>query len=229
MHGSRTAALILLLSAAGVGQAALLWDNFNAAGPGGFDGRYFVTSEQDAVVPSGSGAADDAVFSQPVTLQKLRWAGCYLPQYTYTAKVFILDSGLNETVYDAQPITILETYGTVFGGYTAFNAEVPLPEITLPAGRYLFGVQLINRTGTGALGPGRHMILSTGNGTLRGSGMGMVKAADFGYPNWIPISEWYGLGITTDYAFQVYGDPVPEPASLFVLLAGPLVALLRRR
>ncbi len=227
MRGRNAAVICLLWGASALAPAALLWDNFISTSPGGFDGLSYVSSELDATLPNGSFAADDATFSSPVTVQKIRWAGCNWPQYTYTPEVVILRSDYS-TVADYTPATysVLGTFGQVFAGYTAYNAEVTIPDTVLTAGHYYFGVRLINRNGQ-TPGPGRNMYLTTGNGTIQGSNMAIVKVPDFGYPNWTPINQFYGAA-PTDLPFQLYGLTVPEPTALSALALGAL-ALLRRR
>lgn len=228
---ARILVLLLAWGAGSVQASTLLWDNFLTPNPetdGGFDGQTYITDERNALVGS-SWAIDDMVFETDVVIEELRWAGGRTPAYdpTYSVEVLLLNSDFTpvgggspfEPTFAIDGVNVVGNYGTYFG-YQAFNGSVALPTTALPAGRYYVGVRLASADGAGF---GRHVMLSTGNGTINGDSMAQVYVPLVGLTSWTPIAD-FPFEEATDLAFQVYG--VPEPAA-FLLLA--CVTLLRRR
>lgn len=227
-------ALVVLLVVCGGGLARgdLLWNNF-LTDPDGFDTNLLMTSEKDATISlGGSWTADDVAFTSPggVQIESIRWAGALLANHAYTVEVTILqnDPGYTELAAISVPtFTIVDTYGTT-GGYERYVADVTLPGdgYYLPAGEYFIGIRLLSTSG-------RNFMASTGNGTLNGNSMGIFKSTYWGYSDWIPINQFatyqpeHPFLDPTDFAFQVYGSIVPEPAAMLLISGG--ILLLRRR
>ena len=67
--------------------------------------------------------------------------------------------------------------------------------------------------------------------TIRGRTEGYTRAAVFGAPDWTPASDvWFAPPTDQhfEFAFRVYADVVPEPASLALLLVGGVLMIRRR-
>jgi hypothetical protein len=227
--------VVLAATAAGAARADMIWDNFlssNPASDGGFDGRSYFSSERNASVVD-SWTADDAVWTQSVTVQGVKWAGGRDARFPYgTVELIVLKEvdGVLSTVqqYSLGQPTVTGTFGT-FQGFQVYDGYVDLPGggLGLTAGHYYFGIRLVN--GVNGDADGRNVFMTTGTiggqTTINGLTMGMFQSDFFGYPNWTLTADT-SAHMTTDFAFQVYGI-LPEPASLMLLAAGLLVA--RRR
>jgi hypothetical protein len=223
--------LVLALAGASSARAVLIWDNFLTANPptdGGFDGHSFFSSERNAAVED-SWAADDAVWTGNVTVQGVKWAGGRDPRFPYgNVELIVLNEqggGLSVVQqYSLGQPTIQGTFGT-FDGFEVYDGYIELPPggLDLGPGHYYFGVRLVN--GANGDEDGRNVMLTTGDGAINGVTMGLFQSDFFGYPDWTLTADT-SAGITTDFAFQVYGV-IPEPVSLVLLTAGAFLA--RRR
>jgi hypothetical protein len=224
-------------------EQVMIWDNFltNPDG-GGYDNVLYSPSEVTTTTPNGAWTADDAIFDQAIELQAIEWAGVYEPgpagdEYSYTVEIAILTmDGTPET--DFQPYVdtiaqddweVTDTYGASFLGLVAMNGRVDLMEpIELPAGHYYFAVRLVGELHNGVR-RGAHKILTTGNGSISGLTGGAFQSEDYAYngsPDWQLISDAYP-GAQSDFAYRIYGEAIPEPASLLLVFSGLL--LIRRR
>jgi hypothetical protein len=235
MRRCQAALVVLLVVCGGVtAPGALLWDNFLTT-PNGFDPNVLMTSEKNATIfLGGSWTADDVDFTASpggVTIDKIRWAGAFLDNNAYTVEVTILrnDPNLTELAAITVPtFSVVNTYGTAPGGFTRYVADVTLPNegYHLDAGKYFIGIRLLSTTG-------RNFMAGTGTQNPQGHSMGIFKSTYWGYPNWIPINQFatyqpeHPFLDPTDFAFQVYGTVVPEPAAM--LLIGVASLFLRRR
>jgi hypothetical protein len=224
--------LVLLVWSAGPAQADMLWDNFNAAAESGFDGHSFFTSERVAVLGSSWAIDDFVVTDQPWSVGEVRWAAGRNPNYEYTVEVIILRDDFTPLVdglgdfdatYAIDEYQVTGTYGTFFG-YQVYNGSAVIPATTLDPGHYYVGVRLVSNNG---LGYGRNVMMTTGSGTLQGETMGYVYSPFFGVSDWLPVDD-FPMETPTDYAFQLLGTQVPEPAGLLLLFGGALVGLRRR-
>jgi hypothetical protein len=227
-----TLALVALTAARLAPGSTLQWDNYNAGDPnltGGADGLSYFTSERVGIIGA-TWTIDDMAFDHPVTIDEIRWAGGYRPDYNYTVEVLLLNSdftpvtggrpSLLDPTYAIGNFDVERTFGAQFG-YTAYNGRVFIPPTHLAAGRYYLGVRLVSDNGAGF---GRNVIFTTGLGETRGATEAYVYAPFFGINTLTPIGS-VGAEQPSDFAFQVWG--VPEPTSVFLALAG--LALLRRR
>ncbi len=244
MHRWKQLALVLTLaissslaSAETIGD--LLFDNYLPNGSGGWDGVSFFSSELTAAVATGddpepgSWAADDAVFAEQVIVQEIEWLGLFKTGYEYVAEVLIMDDEFVEVAqFEGLDFEAIET-GETFFGLQRYDGSVELPDdgLVLDAGHYYVAVRLENRTAGGALGGGRNVMLGTSTGDPNaptnpaGLTEGAVKIPAFGYDDWTLISDTGQDPV--DYAYRIYGEVVPEPSALFLILSG--VVFARRR
>ena len=238
------AAVIVLLCAAVIVHAdQLLWDNC----PGGVasiqNPNYAMSSERNTALWESTWVVDDVDFAQlpdiepdDVSLTRVSWYGARDASYTYsTVDVILLDSQFNtlfemsdlpyETVdYPVHLNSGLQLYeGTVdlAGQNPASATPIELPE------HFYVGVRLV---GDGYF-QGTNRAVAFSIDTLRGRTEGYTLAALFGAPDWKPASQvWYGP--PTDYKFEfglrVFGDVIPEPAAMALLLCGSVLLVKRR-
>jgi hypothetical protein len=233
--------ILLFLTAATTARAdQLLWDNY----PGGLGGlqdiAFNMSSERNTAVYEATWVVDDVDFAQLegvdpglTTLTRLEWVGARQPGYSYsTVDVIVLDGDFN-TLFELSdlPYTYTDYASELDPTMQLYEAGVSLsapasPDVDLPEHIYV-GVRLV---GDGYYqGRNRHVTNSIDHG--QGRTEGYTRAAIFGAPDWSPASEvWYAppTGSQFEFAFRVYADVVPEPASVGLLLTGS-VALLRRR
>jgi len=220
--------LVLLAWSAGMAQAGMLWANYNAAAESGFDGHSFFASERVAVLGSSWAIDDFVITDDPWIVEELQWAAGRNPNYNYTVEVIFLNDDFTPIVsgpgdfdatYAIDDYEVTETHGTFFG-YQVYNGRVVIPPTSLDPGHYYVGIRLVSNDG---LGYGRNVMLTTGNGELKGETMGYVYSPFFGVSDWLPVDD-FPYETPTDYAFRVLG--VPEPTGLVLLVAG---LLIRRR
>jgi hypothetical protein len=230
-------AILVLLGATAL-HAEMLWDNFiSNPDQGGFDDLGWFTSEVDDAVYD-SWAADDAVFESSVTVRCMEWSGLRLATDSqgqpleYTAEVTILDTNLQELyTYAIDEYVILGIFPSSFDPFQAYQAYVALPDTPLDAGHYYFGVRLISVEDEHGLRQGQNKFLTTGMvedgpNVTRGLTGGAVKTAQYGVPDWTLFDEAFHMD-ARDFAYRLYDEVLPEPASLLMLGAG--LFLMRRR
>lgn len=221
-------ALFLLgsFTAAQADGALLLWDNYQ--GPVGYDHISARSSERNTIVTD-SWTADDAIFSAQdypfgVSIQEIKWIGMRDPFANYmSADFIILDDGFNVISEVADLPYTVNVLGSDFGLQT-YEGSIAVPDVVLTPGRYYFAARLSN----GFLG--QNFVATTGQGNIQGVTVGAFQSYWFGYPGqpgWVLVSEIPSATVS-DFAYRIYGVPVPEPASLATLLIGGL-ALLRKR
>jgi hypothetical protein len=223
--------LVLILTQAVGARADLLWDNYHT-GPNGHDGVSALSSERDTIIPQ-SWTADDATFDaglypQGVAIQEVRWIGMSEDGATYgQADAIILDENFN-TVWEASGLsyTVLQTLPPNFANHTTYEASVNITDVELGPGRYYIATRLV---GDSALG--RNFVATTGEGVNFGNAPnhteGAFRSDVFGFPQWTLVSQ-VPLVATSDFAYQIHGVAIPEPAGLLLIVTGGL-ALLRRR
>lgn len=214
-----------LASAAVAGPISLLWDNYLSDAPG-HDARNALSSERRTLVQD-SFVVDDAIFSQPVRVDEIRWiayrqVGAMI-QYN-TADLIVLDENFNsvlsltDAAYTATPL------GTQLG-LELYEGRADLSSFAgsreLAAGRYFVGSRLVGNF------LGRNFAATTGDGAMNGLSFGYTRSPSFASNNWTSVTGIIGIG-STEFAYQVYGAIVPEPASLALLLVGG-AALMRAR
>lgn len=225
------AAVLSTVAARGQGRQ-LLWDNFITP-PDGYDGITARSSERQTIVTE-SWTADDAIFSEQqfplgVRIEEIRWIGVRDPSQSYpVADAIILDDQFN-TIGD--PMLDLVYSVEVLGpsGFPiapeAYRGTIDLLaqgfEIELQPGRYYFATRVADAF------LGRNFVASTGEGQLNGVTFGAFQSEFFGFPEWTLV-ENIPTAIVTEFAYQIWGTVVPEPASLILLAVGGLFSLRRR-
>lgn len=223
-HASRAAILCLATIAAlggwnSVARADLLWDNYLTA-PDGHDHFTGLGSERRTQVGD-AWTADDAVFGTAVRISEVRWIGVRDATFPYaTADVLVLDSARNIAFSANDVIYNSSIRGTDFGMQT-YEGTITLPDVTLPAGQFYFATRLVGNS------LGRNFAASTGNTVRNGLSYGIFRSEFFGFPDWVSSGDALDTG-PTDFAFQLYGVSIPEPATL-LLFALPFARLIRRR
>lgn len=206
------AALIGL--ARGVTASDLLWNNYQ--GDAGFDGGA-LSSERNTVI-SDAWVVDDADFETPVEIDAIRWIGLrgddFGRQYQMdSADFLILDAHLgvvaevHNTAFTPLRDILTDSVGRVF-----YEAQITVADLKLPAGEYFFGTRLVDD------GLGRNRAATTGNHATRGLSAGLFRAAPFGVDDFTPVQNVMSSGRPSDFAFQVYGTQVPEPATALLLV-----------
>ncbi len=246
-----TGALLLGLVAAASADM-LLWDNY----PGGIDalaqnGAVNMSSERNTQVVESTWVIDDFIIDNggggsptpdgiDTVLTRLDWVGARQLGTDYgTADVIFLDENFNTLLeltdldYDiVQERDYLDPFARLYEGEITFGS--PISMAMLGESHVYIGVRLV---GSGFLEGRNHIVASSVDDTLYGQTEGYVQGAIFGAPPpaWRPASDvWYGVpdgstpNINFEFAFQVYGEQIPEPASLGLLLAGGLLVLRRR-
>ncbi len=210
----RVVPIIVVLAGVAAVRADLLWDNFLTA-PRGYDEVTYISSEKDTTI-IGSWAADDAIFTNPVTVTGVEWVAIRDPIYQYTAEVLILDDKFSPLhLYTGLPYSAAVTNPSLFD-LQAYNGSAEIPATDLPAGRYYLAVRLATA------GAGANKMLSTGNGQINGQTMAAFQSDHFGL-GWALLGDLGGPH--TDLGYRIFGTP--EPAAMMLLAAGAL--LLRRR
>jgi hypothetical protein len=234
--------LLLTVATGTAGADQLLWDNY----PGGLDAlqdvNFNMSSERNTAVYEPTWIVDDVDFAQIegvdpslTTLTQLEWVGARQVGYTYsTVDVIVLDGQFNTLceVFDL-PYTftdhdsVLDPSWQLYQGQVSLAGRAGIPDLDLPEHFYV-GIRLV---GDGYYQGRNRNVTSSIDQTIRGRTQGHMKAAIFGAPDWTPASEvWYAppTDHEFEFAFRVYADVVPEPASVVLLLAGSL-AVIRRR
>ncbi len=243
-----TGALLLGLAAAASADV-LLWDNY----PGGIDGlaqngAINMSSERntqvvestwaidDFIVDTGGGATPDA----ETVLTRLDWVGARELGTDYgTADVIFLDDNFNTLLelsdldYNIlQERDYLDPHARLYEGEITFDSPISMNDLGVD--HVYVGVRLV---GSGFLEGRNHLVAGSIDDTLYGETEGFVQGAIFGAPppTWRPASDvWYGVpdggtpDINFEFAFQVYGETIPEPASIGLLLLGGLLVARRR-
>lgn len=234
-----------LLSAVTVSASAdqLLWDN-NPGGVGGLQNpNYALSSERNTGIWDSTWVVDDIDIAQipgvqpeDITLTRLSWIGARDANFGYsTVDVIILDGAFN-TIFEASGLSyeyVNHPYD-LDSGFQLYEGMVSLVDqnppafgpIALPEHFYI-GVRLV---GDGYF-QGANRAVTSSIDAVRGRTEGYTLAPLFGAPNWKPASEvWYAPPTDSafEFAFRLYGDVIPEPAGLAVLLGGG-VLLLRKR
>lgn len=221
---------MVLAGSAFAGGTQLLWDNYLTP-PDGYDGQNALSSDRNTQTQD-SWVADDAVFGQIVRVDEIRWVG-YREingggQYP-AADVTVLDSTFNTLLEfnDASYTdSVLDTVQILGRTYQIYEGSVSLETFAgdreFDPGQYYFGTRLVGNT------LGQNFFATTGNGTLNGQTIGFTRSPSFFQNNWTPVSQVYGIEFNTDFAFQVRGVIVPEPAAIAMLGAGALLFVRRR-
>jgi hypothetical protein len=225
--------------------AALIWDNYQPGGqsylgePGpGFDGVSAKSSERNTRIDD-AWTGDDAVFTQSVRLDSIKWIGLLEQeqgaQFTAADVIIFRDPGqfpihpddlVPYIVYQQSNLSLDMALGiNAFGGRRIYEGTVDLPAVQLPAGHYYYAVRVVGNL------LGRNYVTTTGFGNLLGQSMGVYQSDTFLYPPdshlWTYVNHVPGTA-ASDYSYRIYGEVVPEPASLVLLGLGAL-ALLKRR
>jgi hypothetical protein len=220
-----------------------------------YDGVAAQSSERRTIV-SESWAGDDIVVPVGIEykIQRLSWIGVLLtgPGAVWeTVDVIILPRNpVEERGRPIAPGTMPvaeftnipmdefaqrtgESGGETLWGLPVYEGSVTVPEVTLPAGHYYFAVRVVGNN------RGQHFMLTTGGGVDFGAGeMGVMQSSFFFQPEWIDIVDYLKIPdpddpskripYATDFAYRVYGEVVPEPASIALLMLGAVVLRLRR-
>jgi hypothetical protein len=217
-YASIIAFIVLACSSA---SADLLWNNYLTNDS--IDERTGLSSERETIIPD-SWVVDDAVFIDPVEVESVSWFGAREPGAVYpAADLIVMDAQFNVVAEYADVVPTLVDMGDIFSGLTLYEAKITLPEeLSLDPGQYYVGTRLVGET------LGRNYALTTGNGTLNGQTEAYFRSETFGEPDWVPVSWVLSVG-QSDFAFQVDGTVVPEPASIVLLASGVLLVVLRRR
>lgn len=240
--GARLAMTLLLLVAVKTAKAdELLWDNY----PGGLEAlqnvSFNMSSERNTAVWESTWIVDDVDFAQIegaepglTTLTRLAWVGARDPGYAYsTVDVVVLDGEFN-TIFELWDLeySFTDHDSQLDPGMQLYEGEVAL---STPAFRdlglsehFYIGVRLVGDAYY--QGSGR-FVTSSIDETIRGQTEGYTRAAVFGAPDWTPASDvWYAPPSDEhfEFAFRVYADVVPEPASLALLAVGGVLMIRRR-
>jgi hypothetical protein len=211
----RLAVITVVLGAVAAGRAEMLWDNFLTP-PDGYDKATYISSEKNTTI-IGSWAADDAVFSRPVTVTGIEWLAIRDPSYAYTAEVMILDDQFTPVqVYTGLPYQANVIAPSLFG-LQAYDGLAQIPATDLLAGHYYFAARLTTA------GAGANKMLSTGHGQFNGETMAAFQSDHFGL-GWALLSDLGGPH--TDLSYRIFGTP--EPGALGLLAAGTLMLRSRR-
>jgi len=203
---------------AGRAGADLLWNNM--LGEDGFDGIAGLSAERNTEVPE-SWTADDAIAAVDWRMTGYRWIGLRDPRYSYPrAELLVLDDRLAPVAEFAELRYSAEVLGTALE-LQAYEGYLEIPAMDLAAGRYYFAVRLVGSH------VGRNFMASTGEGVMLGESHGVFRSAFFGFPNWVPSARALLTG-GADFAFQIEGVALPEPAAFSGLLVGGLLFARRR-
>ncbi len=228
----RTLGMVLLLGVSASAQAGdLIWDNYLSPAPG-HDSVNALSTERETVVPE-SWLVDDVVFDDIAEISEIRWIGLRDddPGANYVgADVLIMDTDFQIVA----EFVSLDFQTSVLGqqfGLEVYEGSVQLPGDVIPAsseavilepGNYYIGTRLVGN------GLGRNFAATTGNGAMNGNSFGVWQSISFfGHTDWVNSADIDQFG-GSDFAFQLYGTIVPEPASLALIAAGGLL-LIRRR
>ncbi|MGD8451999.1 MAG: PEP-CTERM sorting domain-containing protein [Phycisphaerae bacterium] len=248
--------IAILLTCSVAAQADLLWDNYLPGGQSylgeegpGFDGLSVKSSERNTRIDD-SWTGDDAFFTDMVELQQIKWIGALAAEAgsEFTAADVIIFEAPGQFPIDPDNLGSLIKYQASnlpvnmdMGVWEQFDGNwrhmyegaVDVPDVQLEAGHYFIAVRLVGNY------YGQNYIATTGNGSTHSEfypdtptdSMGVFQSYSFLYPpyepQWVLVDEVPGTA-PSDYAYQIYGNIVPEPASIGLLALG-LVALLRRR
>jgi hypothetical protein len=220
----RTILLICLTLGAIMASAAVLWDNYQ--GPKGFDEIGGFSSERNPIIKD-SWTVDDALLSHPVRVDQIRWIGWFSKASTHDelTDVIVLrpnQQGGLETIAEWRDLKYNYRIFLLYEFLDPYEGTVQLPPggIELPPGHYYFGTRLATtRYGW------RNFAATAGLGNLKGLTEAYFKSPDYGYPEWTRVSQTKG-GYSTDVAFRLDGEIIPEPAPLLALV---IAAALRRR
>lgn len=189
----------------------LLWDN------GEWDGAKAISSERNTQVTE-SWLVDDFVIQSEVMIRDLEWLAL--------RSVDARPTGVDLIVLDAGFAPIVERFDLAFDdqfegmgfGHEVHRLTLSNLDLPLQAGRYYIGARYV--------GDGAGRAFAAGQFNLHGATEAYFRSDYFGYPDWVPT---YELGITpSDAVFKVYGDIIPAPPALAVVLPGFLVFRRRR-
>lgn len=191
----------------------LLWDN------GSWDGSSNWASMRHTDYPLISTVVDDARFNTDVRITALSWDSIFRPANSnpFFADVEILTSTF-ANLYDFRDLSYSKERVGTDRGLPVYKVTVSNLDIVLPKGRYYFGGRMVEIASGGA-----YAELQSGENF--GETEAYFQSDFFGYPDWTPASSYFGS--RKDLAFRLYGEPVPEPATLFVL--GTAFGMLRLR
>ncbi len=214
-------ALLFVIAAAGAANAATLYDN------GPWTGEGLVSSEDIPAYALVSEFADDFNLAGAYLVEDFHWnAGFYNGSPIQTAQTITIyyDNAGTPGAIAMQETFAAGTMNEVFQGvdlfgwsHFSYSVVFSAPQI-LPAGNYWVST---------IVGP--HNFPPQGGpsvSTAINGNQGLFRSAFFGFPNWTPGSNVFGVAY--DWAnFSVTGT-IPAPASIALLGLGGLVSRRRR-